>query len=653
MSTFRRYGGLNYSANNNITRSRILNSEQLNINNYSGQQNSKEVFASHVDMSGNSILHTGCIYFQDGTSICTGSGAQGATGAQGDTGPTGGADSYWTGVSGPTGIYYTDGNVGIGTTGPTFNLDVNGSVNFASVYQTVPGATGVPYSQVSYDPYSSLSGLQLTPANTTWVLNTSVTTDLNWFSISLSSSGQYQSAVVNSTSNINGGIWGSTNYGRTWTQINTNPYNWYSISLSSSGQYQSAVVYGGGIYTSTDYGNTWIQNASAPSSTWFSISLSSSGQYQSAVVNAGGIWGSTNYGYTWTPINSNNRNYYSISLSSSGQYQSAVVYGWGILGSTNYGSTWTQINSNTTSWCSISLSSSGQYQSAVANGGGIYTSNNYGNIWPTSPNTSAPSTLNWYSISLSSSGQYQSTVAYGGGIYTSTDYGNTWTQNTSVSSTLNWWSISLSSSGQYQTAVAMNTSLYAGCLYTTNTTMLLGLQGITGGTGGSHNVKEMPTSNTHQVFYITTGQENNKGYLVYNNTTDTGDKTFVIDHPCDKNKYLVHACLEGPEAGVYYRGEGKITNNKNTIIKLPYYVDKLASQLTVNLTPIYDSDTMDNGLELETIILKSSRVKNNAFTVYGPTCEFFWTVYGKRNEINVEPLKRLTDIKGTGPYKWI
>ena len=646
MSTFRRYGGLNYSANNNITRSRILNSEQLNINNYSGQQNSKEVFACHVDMSGNSILHTGCIYFQDGTSICTSSGA-GATGPQGPTGPAGGADSYWTGVSGPTGIYYTDGYVGIGTTGPTFTLDVNGSVNFASVYQTVPGATGaVPYSQVSYDPYSSLSGLQLTPANTTWVLNTSVTTGLNWFSISLSSSGQYQSAVING-----GGIWGSTNYGRTWLQNTSAPSStWYSISLSSSGQNQSAVVNGGSIWVSSDYGNTWIQNASAPSSTWYSISLSSSGQYQSAVVNGGGIWGSTNYGSTWTQINTINRNYYSISLSSSGQYQSAVVYGWGILGSTDYGSTWTQIISNTTSWYSISLSSSGQYQTAVANGDKIYTSNNYGNTWTP---TTAPSTLNWCTISLSSSGQYQSTVAYGGGIYTSTDYGNTWTQNTSVSSTLNWWSISLSSSGQYQTAVAMNTSLYAGGLYTTNTTMLLGLQGIIGGTSGSHNVKEMPTTNTHQVFYITTGQENNKGYLVYNNTTDTGDKTFVIDHPCDKNKYLVHACLEGPEAGVYYRGEGKITNNKSTIIKLPYYVDKLASQLTVNLTPIYDSDTMDNGLELETIILKSSRVKNNAFTVYGPTCEFFWTVYGKRNEINVEPLKRLTDIKGTGPYKWI
>ena len=83
MSTFRRYGGLNFSANNNITRSYISNSEQMNINNYSGQTNSKEVFASHIDMSGNSILHTGCIYFQDGTSMCTSENG----GASGTTGP--------------------------------------------------------------------------------------------------------------------------------------------------------------------------------------------------------------------------------------------------------------------------------------------------------------------------------------------------------------------------------------------------------------------------------------------------------------------------------------------------------------------------------------------------------------------------------------
>ena len=171
MSSFRRYGGLNFSANNNITRSYISNSEQLNINNYSGQQNSKEIFASHIDMSGNSILHTGTIYFQNGTSMSTAGnvgaqGAQGAqgvngyqgfngvtgaqgtqgdyggpTGAQGDQGPqgaqgdqgpqgaqgaTGSGVSYWT-QSG-TDIYYTLGNVGIGVTGPTSALDVVGDI---------------------------------------------------------------------------------------------------------------------------------------------------------------------------------------------------------------------------------------------------------------------------------------------------------------------------------------------------------------------------------------------------------------------------------------------------------------------------------------------------------------------------------------------
>jgi len=68
MATFRKYGGLNYSANNNITSSFISNANKTNINTVSGQPNSKEVFASHIDLSGNSILHTGTIYFMDGTS---------------------------------------------------------------------------------------------------------------------------------------------------------------------------------------------------------------------------------------------------------------------------------------------------------------------------------------------------------------------------------------------------------------------------------------------------------------------------------------------------------------------------------------------------------------------------------------------------------
>jgi hypothetical protein len=130
-------------------------------------------------------------------------------------------------------------------------------------------------------------------------------------------------------------------------------------------------------------------------------------------------------------------------------------------------------------------------------------------------------------------------------------------------------------------------------------------------------------------------------------TGPTGGKTFVIDHPIDKNKYLVHACLEGPESGVYYRGEGIISNNNFTTIELPNYVDKLASNFTVNITPIYHENAEEN------FNLKCSRVVNNKFNVYGKNCSFFWLVYGKRLELDVEPYKSKINVKGDGPYTWI
>jgi hypothetical protein len=164
MSSFRRYGGLNYSANNNITRSYISNSEQMNINNYSGQLNSKEVFASHVDMSGNSILHTGTLYFQDGTSMsssstmgptgqpgptgpkgstgpqgATGFGAQGFTGAQGSTGSTGAR-----GFTGPQGATGATGSTGArGFTGPQGFTGPVGPAGIAGgFWDQTPGVTG-------------------------------------------------------------------------------------------------------------------------------------------------------------------------------------------------------------------------------------------------------------------------------------------------------------------------------------------------------------------------------------------------------------------------------------------------------------------------------------------------------------------------------
>ena len=124
-------------------------------------------------------------------------------------------------------------------------------------------------------------------------------------------------------------------------------------------------------------------------------------------------------------------------------------------------------------------------------------------------------------------------------------------------------------------------------------------------------------------------------------------KTFVIDHPIDKDKLLVHACLEGPEVGVYYRGESEIINNDSVEIELPSYVDKICTNLTIQLTLIYNGDKSN-------ITLYTSSVKDNKFTVYASkNVRFYWLVHGKRSSINIEPSKNSTIVKGDGPYKWI
>jgi len=146
------------------------------------------------------------------------------------------------------------------------------------------------------------------------------------------------------------------------------------------------------------------------------------------------------------------------------------------------------------------------------------------------------------------------------------------------------------------------------------------------------------------------GSGNNPGTggVFYDTSTNSlkysVSKSFIIDHPIHNDRHLVHTCLEGPEAGVYYRGTGEILDNHSATIKLPYYVDKLAMDLTVQLTPIYNGKIN---------VLNSSEVSNNQFIVYGENCKFYWNVYGKRFDINIEPLKTDVVVKGNGPYLYI
>jgi photosystem II stability/assembly factor-like uncharacterized protein len=283
----------------------------------------------------------------------------------------------------------------------------------------------------------------------------------NWRSVSISSTGQYQTALVNGEF-----IYLSTNYGNTWTATATDASrNWTSVSISSSGQYQTAVVENGEIYVSSNYGNTWTARPAAGSRAWLSVAISSTGQYQTAGDYAVGfIYTSSDYGDTWTPRpatntpgNTGTGNWRGISLSSSGQYQTAVSMGQYIYVSTDYGNTWIpkMTDQESFSWISVSISSTGQYQTVVAFNNKIYVSTDYGNTW-------ASKTFGdkaWNSVSISSTGQYQTALAQGDLLYASSDYGNNWSSKPAAG-IRTWRSVSISSSGQYQTAVAQGSQIY-------------------------------------------------------------------------------------------------------------------------------------------------------------------------------------------------
>ncbi len=128
-------------------------------------------------------------------------------------------------------------------------------------------------------------------------------------------------------------------------------------------------------------------------------------------------------------------------------------------------------------------------------------------------------------------------------------------------------------------------------------------------------------------------------------------KTFVIEHPTDQDKYLVHAAIEGPSIDVYYRGEATLVDG-HARINLPSYFEALTgiANRTVHLTAIRNGSSA--GPELEV-----SRVFEGGFDVYGDSDKsFFWEVKAERKDVarlKVEPRKSDYELMGNGPYTWL
>jgi hypothetical protein len=133
------------------------------------------------------------------------------------------------------------------------------------------------------------------------------------------------------------------------------------------------------------------------------------------------------------------------------------------------------------------------------------------------------------------------------------------------------------------------------------------------------------------------------GTITGNGLAISGSKVFFIQHPLDETKNLVHACLEGPENGIFYRGEDA-TAGGWVEINLPDYFEALAMKdnRSVLLTPLFEDESEQVG------VLAASRVKDGKFKVWSalPAQKFYWEVKAVRGDIaplGVEPLKEETN----------
>jgi hypothetical protein len=112
-----------------------------------------------------------------------------------------------------------------------------------------------------------------------------------------------------------------------------------------------------------------------------------------------------------------------------------------------------------------------------------------------------------------------------------------------------------------------------------------------------------------------------------------GSKNFLIDYPGRPGVKLVHAAIEGPEAAVYYRGEGQLSQGEAEIV-LPEYFEKLTRRegRTIQLTGIDGFDKLavktKNGVQ----------IKDGKFVVYsdnsGSAQKFNWEVKAVRADIS-------------------
>lgn len=182
------------------------------------------------------------------------------------------------------------------------------------------------------------------------------------------------------------------------------------------------------------------------------------------------------------------------------------------------------------------------------------------------------------------------------------------------------------------------------------------------------------------VFFYWSGGTLNIG----NTAANTFIKTFVIDHPTEPDRWLVHGATESPQAGVEYWGEVEIAEHEAVVV-LPAYFEGLCAgdrrqvQVSVvlpdtppdappSLGPLQGPVQFGEALPLDvprlpdhalahTVAASVPRDGRFRIACSGPDgTRVAWLVKARRGDVPplvTEPPRSAVNVHGDGPYRYL
>jgi hypothetical protein len=209
--------------------------------------------------------------------------------------------------------------------------------------------------------------------------------------------------------------------------------------------------------------------------------------------------------------------------------------------------------------------------------------------------------------------------------------------------------------------VGVGTATPQATLHVVGDTMVTGTirgQNYLGRYGNAAVIKGFSASGTTDTPFVIVYNDttpNQPPTITFVNTATNIFKNFIIDHPLDPSRYLVHATLEGPEGAVYYRGSAHLDHGRAEIA-LPSYFEALTRRdgRTVQLTNIDGFDP------IAVLRQDGASVRDGRFVVGSSNAEstqaFDWEVKAVRADgppLVAEPRRDEIAVAGFGPYTFI